>query len=78
MAWADVAAPIVGEVVRKVGRSDLRALRKALREAYPFSKRANAPYKAWLSEVRRQLGHPLYAPKTDPANPQIDMFTPSS
>lgn len=74
MAWADVAAPIVGEVVRKVGRSDLRALRKALKEAYPFSKRSNAPYKAWLSEVRRQLGHPLNTPKTDPANPQTDMF----
>ena len=75
MSWADTAAPIVGEVVRKVGRDDIQALRKALREAYPFNQRANAPYKAWLSEVRRQLGHPLNTPKTDPANRQTDMFS---
>jgi hypothetical protein len=75
MSWADRAAPIVGEVIRRVGRSDMRALRKALAEAYPFGERANSPYKAWLAEVRRQLGHPLNAPKADPENPQVDMFS---
>ncbi|RXU01317.1 hypothetical protein B1F69_04390 [Pseudomonas syringae] len=74
MSWADRAAPIVAEVLRNVGRQDMRELRKALIEAYPWGERANAPYKAWLSEIRRQLGHPLNAPKADPANTQTDMF----
>lgn len=75
VSWADRAAPIVGEVIRRVGRSDVQLLRKALAEAYPFGERANTPYKAWLSEIRRQLGHPLTAPKADPANQQSDMFS---
>ena len=74
VTWADRAAPIVAQVIREVGRSDMRALRKALTRAYPFGERANQPYKAWLSEVRRQLGHPLNAPKADPDNTQMGMF----
>ncbi|AVX92975.1 hypothetical protein PkP19E3_32920 (plasmid) [Pseudomonas koreensis] len=74
MSWADAAAPIVGEVIRRVGRKDMRVLRKALVDAYPFGERTNTPYKAWLAEVRRQLGHPLNAPKADPENQQTDMF----
>jgi len=75
MSWADAAAPIVGEVIRRVGRNDMRLLRKALVDAYPFGERANTPYKAWLAEVRRQLGHPLNVPKADPQNQQTDMFS---
>ncbi|WP_228759812.1 hypothetical protein [Pseudomonas aeruginosa] len=52
----------------------MKALRKALTEAYPWGERENTPNKAWLDEVRRQLGHPLNAPKADPANKQTDMF----
>lgn len=74
MYWADRAAPIVAEVIRRVGRQDMRELHKALTQAYPWGERENTPYKAWLSEIRRQLGHPLNAPKTDPANKQTDMF----
>jgi predicted transcriptional regulator with HTH domain len=74
MSWADAAAPIVAEVIRSVGRSDMKALRKALIEAYPWGERENTPYTAWLSEIRRQLGHPLNAPKADPSNKQTDMF----
>ncbi|OOW07052.1 hypothetical protein MF6394_02010 [Pseudomonas sp. MF6394] len=74
MSWADAAAPVVAQVIRNVGRSDMKALRKALIEAYPWGERANTPYKAWLGEIRRQLGHPLNAPKTDTANTQADMF----
>ncbi|MDT3239612.1 hypothetical protein QNL30_02875 [Pseudomonas amygdali pv. morsprunorum] len=33
-------------------------------------------HKAWLAEIRRQLGYPLNAPKADPANRQIDLFNP--
>ncbi|MBM0137540.1 hypothetical protein V2K05_22940 [Pseudomonas alliivorans] len=74
MSWADAAAPVVAEVIRRVGRSDMKALRKELAEAYPWGERENTPYKAWLAETRRQLGHPLNAPKADPANTQTDMF----
>ncbi|MCO3747563.1 hypothetical protein FA132_19680 [Pseudomonas aeruginosa] len=74
MSWSDRAAPIVAQVIREVGREDLRALRKALSEAYPWGARKNTPYKAWLAEVRRQLGHPLNPPKNDPADPQAVLF----
>ncbi|WP_116827157.1 hypothetical protein [Pseudomonas savastanoi] len=74
MSWADAAAPVVAQVIRNVGRSDMKALRKALIEAYPWGERANTPYKAWLGEIRRQLGHPLNVPKADTANTQADMF----
>ncbi|PHN80626.1 hypothetical protein AO272_09190 [Pseudomonas syringae pv. cerasicola] len=56
MSWADAAAPIVAQVIRQVGRTDMRVLRKALADAYPWGERENAPYKAWLAEIRRQLG----------------------
>ncbi|MNE02195.1 hypothetical protein D3C80_946650 [compost metagenome] len=74
MSWADRAAPVVAEVIRRVGRGDMKMLRKELAKAYPFDERANTPYRAWLAEVRRQLGHPLNAPKRDPEDGQIDMF----
>lgn len=74
MSWADAAAPIVADVIRRVGHQDMGVLRKALTEVYPWRERENTPYKAWLSEIRRQLGHPLNAPKADPANTQTDMF----
>ena len=75
MSWSDVAAPVVAKVIRRVGRGDMRALRRALTKAYPFGERANTPYKAWLAEVRRQLGHPLNVPKTDAGNLQKEMFS---
>lgn len=77
MSWADAAAPIVAEVILTVGRNDMKRLRKALADAYPWGERGNTPYKAWLAEVRRQLGHPLNKPKADPNNTQTEMFMPS-
>uniref|UniRef100_UPI002359F34D hypothetical protein n=1 Tax=Pseudomonas aeruginosa TaxID=287 RepID=UPI002359F34D len=62
MSWVEQAAPIVHEVIRRVGRSDLKALRREFRKAYPFGPRTNAPYKAWLSEIRRQ---PCFALRTE-------------
>lgn len=59
MSWVEQAEPIVAEVIRRVGRSDIKLLRKELASAYPFGERTNQPYKAWLAEVRRQLGHSL-------------------
>lgn len=74
MSWADRAAPVVSEVIRRVGRSDLKMLRQELRKAYPFGRRANSPYKAWLAVIRRQLGHPLNSPRRDPEDPQKELF----
>ncbi|MCU9527605.1 hypothetical protein [Pseudomonas mosselii] len=75
MSWAEKATPIVAKIIRTVGRGDMKALRKALTDAYPWGARKYAPYKAWRGEVRRQLGHPLNTPRHDPANPQVDLFS---
>jgi len=75
MTWADKAAPIIAGVIQDVGRNDMKALRKALGHAYPWGERSRYPYKAWLGEIRRQLGHPLNAPRRDPGNKQTDMFS---
>lgn len=65
MNWREYAAPIIHEVITRVGREDEKALRKALREAYPFGERRYHPYKIWCSEVNRQLGTPTPV-KPDP------------
>ena len=54
--WRAHAAAIIRDVIERVGTDDERALRQALRDAYPFGPRANHPYKIWCSEVRFQLG----------------------
>lgn len=54
--WRDEAAPIIARVIERVGRDDLTALRRALRDAYPWGERRCWPYKVWCDEVRIQLG----------------------
>ena len=56
MKWRDHARPIIAEVIGRVGTADLKALRKALREAYPFGVRNYHPYRIWLDEIKVQLG----------------------
>jgi hypothetical protein len=53
--WRKIAAPIIAKVIQEVGTEDERALKRALREAYPFGQRSLWPYKVWRHEVRRQL-----------------------
>lgn len=53
--WRDRARPIIADVIAEVGRDDMKNLRAALREAYPFGERKYYPYKIWLSEIKRQL-----------------------
>lgn len=61
MSWADRAAPIVGEVIRRIGRSDQQALRKALAEAYPWGERKNTPPSlAWVFFPLNSLEPPLF------------------
>lgn len=54
--WRDDCAPIIAEVIERVGRDDMKALRKELRAAFPYGERARWPYKVWLDEIRTQLG----------------------
>ena len=56
--WREVAAPIVADVLARVGRDDPAALRRALVAAYPFLWRRGWPYQVWLAECRRQLAGP--------------------
>lgn len=72
--WRAISAPIIAEIVRRVGREDVRALRKALREAYPFGPRQHWPYKVWCDEVRAQLGLKSHAAAKVSAN-QGGMFS---
>jgi len=54
--WRDRARPIIFEVIEQVGKEDMKSLRKALRDAYPWGERKYHPYKIWLDEIRVQLG----------------------
>lgn len=56
--WRNAAAPIIARVIREVGTDDPVALRRALREAYPWGEKRMHPYKVWLDEIRRQLAGP--------------------
>lgn len=63
--WRDSISQRVADVVRDIGLDDIQALRKALREAYPYGERRYHPYKVWLSEVHRQTGGRLRRKKPD-------------
>lgn len=56
MTWRDRAAPIVRRVLDETRGQDEKAIRAALRAAYPFGERAYHPYKIWLDEIARQRG----------------------
>ena len=56
ITWRDKCRSVISDVIASVGTSDMKKLRKALREAYPFGPYEYHPKKIWLSEIRRQLG----------------------
>ena len=56
MTWRDKARPLIAGVISQVGTEDIKALRKALREAFPFGTRELHPYRIWCDEIRVQLG----------------------
>ena len=56
--WRNDCAPIIAEVIQRVGTEDPKALRKALLEAYPYGQRSMHPYKIWRDEIRRKLNPP--------------------
>ena len=59
MKWRDHCGPIIAKVIDEVGKDDMRKLRKALKDAYPYGQRSNWPYKVWLSEIKKQLKEPV-------------------
>ena len=68
--WRTRSAPIIARVIAEVGTDDMKALRKALREAYPFGLRRWWPYKLWCDEVRRQIqGQSPSEPPPPPSPP---------
>ena len=67
--WRDSAGPIIAKVIAEHGTDDMKALRKALREAYPFWERKYWPYKVWCDEIHRQLHRKMNAPLPPPSSP---------
>ena len=55
MKWREHCAPIIAKVIEETGRDDIKKLRKALKDAYPYGQRSCWPYKVWCSEIRKQL-----------------------
>jgi hypothetical protein len=54
--WRERAAPIIAKVIEENKDKDLKEVRKALFQAYPFGERQYHPYKVWLDECAKQLG----------------------
>lgn len=71
--WRNKAAPIIARVIAEAGTADEKALRKALREAYPFGPYEYHPLKIWRDEIAFQLGKKKPAPKA--SNPNQPAFT---
>jgi len=55
MTWREKARPVIQSVIEEIGTDDMKTLRKALSEAYPFWEKENYPYKVWLDEIKKQL-----------------------
>ena len=58
MKWREHCSPIIAQVIEDTGKDDMKKLRKALRDAYPYGERKMWPYKVWCSEIKRQLNEP--------------------
>lgn len=74
--WRERARPIIARVLRETKGHDEKAIKKALRDAYPWGDRKMHPYKTWLDEIRRQRGlKPAQPRKVDPPDPrQQELF----
>lgn len=57
MTWRDRFRPIIGGVLAEVGAGDMKKLRKALREAWPYTgTKPSWLSQVWYSEINIQLG----------------------
>jgi hypothetical protein len=75
--WRDSAKAHISEVVRNNPGIDLKAMKKKLREAYPYGERAMHPYKIWCDQVNKTLKvlypefRPRSAKQTEPNEPTL-------
>jgi len=54
--WRDLAKPIIAKVLSETQGQPVKAIRKALSDAYPFTAKQWHPYKIWLDEIAVQMG----------------------
>lgn len=55
MTWRQRAEPIIRRIIEEHKDVPITEIRRALTKAYPWGPRAYYPYKAWLTECRRQI-----------------------
>lgn len=55
-AYAITARQVIERTLQQHGRQDPKQLRRAIRSAYPFRRRAGWAYKIWLREVKTITG----------------------
>lgn len=68
-SWREIARPIIAQVLADTKGQPEQAIRKALKDAYPFGARMWHPYKVWLNEIKRQR-FPLSSKKKATHNPK--------
>lgn len=57
MTWRESLAPVIAAIIERVGNSDVKELRKALRDGRPdFVLQTSWGKKVWYDEVAKQLG----------------------
>lgn len=52
--WRETSARIIKKVLEETKGQDEKAIKKALKEAYPFGIKSMHPYQVWLSEIKNQ------------------------
>ena len=75
MTWRERCRGIIRQVLGETKGQDEKAIRRALREAYPFGERAMFPYKAWLREIREQRGMAKRRGRRNVPGGQGDLFS---
>lgn len=73
--WRDKSRRIIVKVLEDTRGQDETAVKKALRDAYPFGQRECHPYKIWLDEIQIQTGKRRFGVKKEKPNPdQTEIF----
>lgn len=55
-AYAITARQVIERTLQQHGRQDPKQLRRVIRSAYPFRRRAGWAYKVWLREIKSLTG----------------------
>lgn len=76
--WRDKARPIIARVLRETAGQDEKAIKRALRDAYPFGPRQYHPYKIWCDEVQAQRGLKVVKPKPMDIDPNQSILFPET